>query len=304
MLEEAIQRWRARAATPFTVDTPALTADAASRDDDDTEQSVRALSGLGGFVSSLIFLLFLWLTDLLTEPVVAVSLGTVLIIVTLLLGRTRRQAFLATITVCGYLVGVGLIMVGLPPSFTPTELVYPVVLIAVLTIAFTRNYYLVLLAVGSLPACLLYLHFVRHDTGWVWAAVLLTGAALTAVTYGEHYLIADRRLPPLRSGLVLGLLMSLLWFHWGHWMVPAAEGLRVAVVPFLGSLLLLLLGFRAQHALGAGAGVAGLAYFTGQYYYDLRWTLLDKSLILMGAGALLLLAYYFLTRNATARERP
>ncbi|WP_157974316.1 DUF4401 domain-containing protein [Lewinella sp. IMCC34183] len=302
MLSEGIARWRARASVPFTVDEAALAADAGQRDDDDTDQAVRVLSGLGGVLSSLIFLLFLWITDLFTRPVVAVPLGVALIVTTLALGRTRRQAFLATTTVCGYLVGVGLIMVGLPPQVSDSQLVWPVLLIAAATVAGTRNYYLVFLAVVSVPACLLYLHLVQREPAWVWAAVLLAALGVAGVTYFEHFLIADRRMPPLRSGLVCGLLLTLVWFRWGEWMVPGGGHLNVAVVPFAGSLYLLLLSFRNQHALGAGLGVAGLAYFTVQYYYDLRWTLLDKSLILMAAGALLLVAWALLRRNRSARE--
>ncbi len=301
-MDDRIDRWRERAETPFTADREALAADLSGRDDDDTERSVRVLSGLGGFVSSLIFLLFLWLTDLLTQPVVSVALGLALVAVTIWLGRQRRQAFLATITVCGYLVGVGLTVVGLPPDFSDPQLAGVVLALAAMTLAATRNYYLVFLATVSVPACLLFLHVSREGAGWLWLAVGVTLAGVVAVTFLEARLIRSRRLAPVRTGLVTGLLLSLVWLHWADWIVPHTVIPGSIAVPFLGSILLLLLSHRNQHALGAGLGVSGLIYFTGQSYYDLRWNLLDKSLILMGAGALLLATYYLIRHNFPPRE--
>ena len=304
MLNERIERWRGRAATPFAVDEAALAGERALREDEESENSVRVLSGIGGALSSLIFLLFLWLTDLLTRPVVSVVLGIVLFAVTLWLGRQRREAFLATITVCGFLVGTGLIVVGLPPDFSDPQLALTILALAAVTIAVTRNYYLVFLAVGSVPTALLYLHLVGEGTVWVWMAVALTAGALVAVTLFESYLIRSRRLAPARAAIGAGLLGSLLWFYWAEWVVPAGSLPEWPVVPFGGSLLLLLLSFRNQHALGTGLGVSGLIYFTAQYYYDLRWDLLDKSIILMVAGTLLLAAYFLLHRKTSPREIP
>lgn len=302
MYRELIDRWRSRAEVPFTVDETGLAAQLEEDLHEESAPAVRALSGLGGFLSSLVFLLFLWLTDVLSQPVPALSLGTALLLTTIWLGRRRRQTFLATTTVCGYLLGAGLMMIGLPPDIPDNLLVLPVLALAALTLALTRQYYLVFLATASLPACMLYLHLVDRQPIWVWVAVVATAAALSAVTFGEHRLIHDRRLPPLRTGLVFGLLMSLVWFRWGHWLVPGEGALSFASVPFAGSIFLLMLSYRNQHFFGVASGVAGLLYFTVQYYYDLRWTLLDKSLVLMAAGLLLLLAYFLLHRKFTSRE--
>ena len=298
-MNELIAYLQQRARTPFTVQPEVL----AGTDDERTEdQALRVLSGLGGFLASLLFLLFLWLADLLTRPVWATPLGITLIVVTLLLGRTRREAFLATTTVCGYLVGVGLIMVGLPPSIPTPYLVVPVLVIAAATIFFTRNYYLVLLATASLPACLVFLHIVERTAGWTWFALACCTAGLGIVTVWEHRFIRDARLAPVRTGLALGLLATLVWFRWAEAVYPNVAGTRTVLPLFGGCLYLLLVSFRNQYFFGIGLGIAGLFYFTVQYYYDLRWDLLNKSVSLMAAGAVLLLAYYFLHHRKLGRS--
>lgn len=336
MKPELIDRLRQRATVPFEVDRDALLSDRLVQHDNAAELSVRVLSGIGGFFASLVFLLALWLTELINVPVISASLGIALIVVTILLGRNKREAFLASITICGYLVGVCLTMVGLPPDVSDAQLVIPVAVIAAATLVFTRNYFLVVLAVASLPACLLYLQLTLHSVTYAALAVTLTAASLVAVSFLEYRFIADRRFPAVRAGLALGMLMTLLWYRWGQWMadepyerygvlpislllyaltaftlwrcLPPRWGVLAGIVllPFtllpllLGSFLLLLVSFRSQHFAGVGLGAVGLLYFTAQYYYDLRWNLLDKSLVLMASGALLLGLYYYLQRRIPA----
>ncbi|PPK85783.1 uncharacterized protein DUF4401 [Neolewinella xylanilytica] len=297
MDKELITALQARARVPFTVRMEALAADEAEwQTTENSDQALRVLSGMGGVLSSLLFLLFLWLADLLARPVVSVLLGVVLIVATILLGRTRRQAFLATATVCGYLVGVGLIMVGLPPSIPTAYLVVPVLIIALATGLFTRNYYLILLATVSVPGCLIFLHYVLRQPLWTWLALAVCAAGLLLLALGEHRMIHDRRFSPLRSGLAIGFLLTLIWFRWAGVLFPAIGGMATVLPLFGGCLLLLLVSFRNQHLLGVGLAVAGLFYFTVQYYYDLRWDLLNKSVFLMGTGAVLLAAYGVLHR--------
>ena len=294
-MNELINYLQQRARTPFTVRREAIAVIAEEGQTED--QALRVLSGLGGFLASLLFLLFLWLADLLTRPVWATTLGAALIVVTLLLGRTRRQAFLATTTVCGYLVGVGLIMVGLPPSIPTAYLVVPVLVIAACTLVFTRNYYLVLLATVSLPACLVFLHIAERMAGWTWFALAVCTAGLAVANLGESRFLRDARLAPVRTGLAIGLLATLVWFRWAEAVYPNVAGTRTVIPLFGGCLYLLLISFRNQYFFGIGLGIAGLFYFTVQYYYDLRWDLLDKSVSLMAAGGVLLLAYYLLHRR-------
>jgi len=65
----------------------------------------------------------------------------------------------------------------------------------------------------------------------------------------------------------------------------------------LASLILLIVGFWRGHRLVWGLAVAFLVFFIGAFYYHLALDLYEKSLILMGSGALLLLARTFLLRQ-------
>jgi hypothetical protein len=71
----------------------------------------------------------------------------------------------------------------------------------------------------------------------------------------------------------------------------------------LASLTLLLLGFWRGHRLVWGLAVAFLAFFIAAFYYNLTLSLYEKSLILVGSGALLFLArYIFLNQFKPVQE--
>jgi uncharacterized membrane protein len=71
-----------------------------------------------------------------------------------------------------------------------------------------------------------------------------------------------------------------------------------------GCLLVILLGFFVGHRGAFLLGLAALIYFICQYYYDLEYSLLQKSFFLMGSGLLFILIYLVtikkLVKNAKA----
>lgn len=81
------------------------------------------------------------------------------------------------------------------------------------------------------------------------------------------------------------------------WLLPTAFSPAIA-----GSVLILLLSFMVNYRAGVAIGVTALVYFVGQYYYDLNFTLLQKSIILFSSGVLLLL-FYFFTAKVLANEK-
>ena len=64
-----------------------------------------------------------------------------------------------------------------------------------------------------------------------------------------------------------------------------------------GSLLIVLLAFKVNYRTGFVMGLMALVYAIGQYYYDLQFTLLVKSIMLMASGALFLLFYFYLKKQ-------
>lgn len=65
-----------------------------------------------------------------------------------------------------------------------------------------------------------------------------------------------------------------------------------------GALLILLLSFRVNYKTGMVIGIVALVYFVSQYYYDLNFTLLTKSIILFSSGIAFLLFYLFTIKKS------
>ncbi|MFC4221755.1 DUF4401 domain-containing protein [Flagellimonas marina] len=70
-----------------------------------------------------------------------------------------------------------------------------------------------------------------------------------------------------------------------------------------GALLIALLSFKVNYKTGLSIGIVSLVYFVIQYYYDLNYTLLTKSIILFSSGLVFLLFYVFLTKKLKSNEK-
>ncbi|TFF38197.1 DUF4401 domain-containing protein [Mucilaginibacter psychrotolerans] len=90
-------------------------------------------------------------------------------------------------------------------------------------------------------------------------------------------------------------------------MVYVLGGILLASTVFApaicGALLIVFLSFHTGHRTGIAAGLVALVYFTGQYYYDLSYTLLIKSEIMMASGALFFLAWFILKKQLKRYEQ-
>jgi len=70
----------------------------------------------------------------------------------------------------------------------------------------------------------------------------------------------------------------------------------------LGALLIILLSFLVNYKTGFTVGIVSIIYFITQYYYDLSFTLLTKSILLFTSGLIFLLLYLF-TKNISINEK-
>ncbi|MBK7221513.1 MAG: DUF4401 domain-containing protein [Saprospiraceae bacterium] len=70
-----------------------------------------------------------------------------------------------------------------------------------------------------------------------------------------------------------------------------------------GSLLILLLSFRVNYKTGFAIGVISFIYALSQYYYDLHFTLLVKSILMMLSGLLFLALYFVTHKNLSTDEK-
>ena len=70
-----------------------------------------------------------------------------------------------------------------------------------------------------------------------------------------------------------------------------------------GALLVVLLSFKVNYKTGLSIGILALIYFVIQYYYDLNYTLLTKSIILFFSGLVFLLFYVFISKKLKSNEK-
>ena len=64
-----------------------------------------------------------------------------------------------------------------------------------------------------------------------------------------------------------------------------------------GAILILILNYHLGYRTGIALGVISMVYFVIQYYYDLNFTLLEKSGILVLSGILFLVAYFIFSKK-------
>ncbi len=88
--------------------------------------------------------------------------------------------------------------------------------------------------------------------------------------------------------------------RWGIFVVSALLLLPTFYAPAIGGAMLILFSsYHIGHRTGIVLGVVGLLYFMIQFYYDLNWTLLVKSIVLMGTGVLFLIGYFIFNNFKT-----
>ncbi len=66
-----------------------------------------------------------------------------------------------------------------------------------------------------------------------------------------------------------------------------------------GAMLIILLSFLVNYKTGLVLGITSFIYFVSQYYYDLNFTLLTKSILLFSTGVLFIALYLFTYKKLT-----
>lgn len=70
-----------------------------------------------------------------------------------------------------------------------------------------------------------------------------------------------------------------------------------------GAILIMLLSFWVNYKTGLFIGIIAFIYFVSQYYYDLSFTLLTKSILLFSSGILFIVLYLFTNKKLTSNEK-
>lgn len=134
------------------------------------------------------------------------------------------------------------------------------------------------LAVGGLGA-----KPFRHE--W-----LSSAGIIAIILFFLHHIISDLKIEELRNRILIYFIVVLL-------LLPACFAPAVC-----GALLILMLSFHTGHKPGLILSILALIYFSGQYYYDLQYTLLVKSEIMLATGTLFILAWLILKKTLKRYE--
>lgn len=70
-----------------------------------------------------------------------------------------------------------------------------------------------------------------------------------------------------------------------------------------GAILIILLSFFVNYKTGLVLGIIAFIYFISQYYYDLNFTLLTKSILLFSSGVIFIALYLFTHKKLTTNEK-
>jgi len=70
-----------------------------------------------------------------------------------------------------------------------------------------------------------------------------------------------------------------------------------------GAILIILLSFFVNYKTGLVLGITAFVYFISQYYYDLNFTLLTKSILLFSSGIIFIALYLFTHKKLTTDEK-
>ncbi|MGV8946546.1 MAG: DUF4401 domain-containing protein [Lutibacter sp.] len=70
-----------------------------------------------------------------------------------------------------------------------------------------------------------------------------------------------------------------------------------------GAILIILLSFWANYKTGLAISIIAFIYFISQYYYDLNFTLLTKSILLFSSGILFVIFYLFTHKKLITNEK-
>jgi uncharacterized membrane protein len=126
------------------------------------------------------------------------------------------------------------------------------------------------------------IHGMPADFEWFFSLILFV-----VLVYVISKILAVLKITSINTKIIVYVLSSII-------LVVTAFSPAI-----LGSILLILLSFYVNYKFGLALGIIALIYFVGQYYYDLHFTLLTKSIMLFISGLLFIALYLFTTKSIT-----
>jgi hypothetical protein len=112
----------------------------------------------------------------------------------------------------------------------------------------------------------------------IWASSIIT---IPVTIYVISIIAGIMGVTEIRTKILIYTLSTLI-------LIPTAFSPAVS-----GALLIILLSFLVNYKIGVSIGIISFIYFISQYYYDLNFTLITKSILMFSTGIIFLLFYFF-----------
>jgi uncharacterized membrane protein len=127
---------------------------------------------------------------------------------------------------------------------------------------------------------------ISADYIW-WSSIVIIAAILYTLSKLFVVLAINKMPQKVSIFMISGLLLLPTLFS------PAISG----------AILIILLSFFINYKTGLIVGIIAFIYFISQYYYDLSFTLLTKSIILFSSGILFIALYLFIHKKLISNEK-
>lgn len=263
---------------------------------------IKALSIVGGFLSSSFFIGFLVMVMSNWSGALLVS-GLLMIVGTVWIDRVSKSVVMDTISISAYLSAN--LMVGMAVyQLTKSDNTIAVVLLAIsLMVPFlTSGYMLNFLSVLMIHGCLFALLNINDGKELIHLFLLLPAAGFTLLSLYEPRLLTrgvgvNVRFNPWRTGMLFSLIAAVCYSATVLFGGSGQNWVQVLSLPIWAALLVIFVSFYTGHKTGLVAGILLLIYAVGQYYYNLHFTLLVKSYMMLGTGALFLMAWFIFKKR-------
>jgi hypothetical protein len=130
--------------------------------------------------------------------------------------------------------------------------------------------------------------FSNISSNYIWISSLVFFVAILYLV--SNIITVFKIKTPKNNYLIFGITAVVL--------IPTALSPSIS-----GALLILLLSFYVNYKTGIALGVISFIYFISQYYYDLSFTLLTKSIILFSSGILFIAFYLMINKKLLQNEK-
>jgi uncharacterized membrane protein len=127
-------------------------------------------------------------------------------------------------------------------------------------------------------------HVFPLSPNYIWLSSIVI---ISAVIYLEYILFEVLNITKIQHKTVICIISVLA-------LLPTAFSPAIS-----GAILVILLSFLVNYKTGWVLGIVAFIYFVSQYYYDLNFTLLTKSILLFSSGVLFIVLYLFTHKKLT-----